>query len=79
MTTLTVTAKGTHLSDAVRRAIEVTPDGKEFRTARSFSLPREFALIHRVLSSSVGMLCQLEARAPYRAVVEKWMPEIFEA
>lgn len=51
--------------------------GREFRTARSFSLPREFALIHRVLSSSVGMLCQLEARAPYRAVVEKWMPEIF--
>jgi uncharacterized protein YfaS (alpha-2-macroglobulin family) len=30
---LTVTAKGTHLSDAVRRAIEVTPDGKEVRTA----------------------------------------------
>jgi hypothetical protein len=29
---LLVTAKGTHLSDAVRRAIEVMPDGKEFRT-----------------------------------------------
>ena len=65
----------------MQRIVSVYGDvsGKEFRTARSFSLPREFALIHRVLSSSVGMLCQLEARAPYRAVVEKWMPEIFEA
>jgi alpha-2-macroglobulin-like protein len=30
---LTVTAKGSSLSDAVRRAIEVLPDGKEYRTA----------------------------------------------
>lgn len=51
--------------------------GKEFRTARSFTLPREYVLIHRVLSASVGMLCQLQATAPYRAIVERWMPEIF--
>ncbi|HLV78988.1 MAG TPA: alpha-2-macroglobulin family protein, partial [Chthonomonadaceae bacterium] len=30
---LTVTARGSRLSDAVRRAIEVLPDGKEVRTA----------------------------------------------
>jgi hypothetical protein len=30
---LTVTARGTKLSDALKRAIEVVPDGKEFRTA----------------------------------------------
>jgi hypothetical protein len=30
---LTVSARGSRLSDAVRRAIEVLPDGKEFRTA----------------------------------------------
>lgn len=52
--------------------------GREFRTSRSFTLPRDYVLIHRVLSASVGMLCQLEATAPYRAIVEHWMPEIFD-
>ena len=51
--------------------------GREFRTSRAFTLPREYALIHRVLSGSVGMLCQLEATAPYRQIVQNWMPEIF--
>nr|WP_187700651.1 MULTISPECIES: AarF/ABC1/UbiB kinase family protein [Dietzia] len=51
--------------------------GREFRTSRSFTLPREYVLIHRVLSASVGMLCQLEATAPYRQIVHRWMPEIF--
>ena len=51
--------------------------GREFRTSRSFTLPRDYVLIHRVLSASVGMLCQLEATAPYRGIVERWMPEIF--
>ncbi|WP_131884959.1 ABC1 kinase family protein [Dietzia cinnamea] len=51
--------------------------GREFRTSRSFALPREFVLIHRVLSASVGMLCQLQASAPYREIVRRWMPEIF--
>lgn len=51
---------------------------KEFRTSRSFTLPRDYVLIHRVLSASVGMLCQLEATAPYQEIVHRWMPEIFE-
>ena len=51
--------------------------GREFRTSRSFTLPREYVLIHRVLSASVGMLCQLQASAPYREIVQRWMPEIF--
>ncbi|MBB0969358.1 AarF/ABC1/UbiB kinase family protein [Dietzia aerolata] len=51
--------------------------GREFRTARSFTLPREYVLIHRVLSASVGMLCQLQATAPYQQIVRRWMPEIF--
>ena len=50
--------------------------GREFRTARSFTLPREYVLIHRVLSASVGMLCQLQATAPYQQIVRRWMPEI---
>lgn len=53
--------------------------GREFRTSRSFTLPREYVLIHRVLSASVGMLCQLQSSAPYRGIVHKWMPEIFDA
>lgn len=51
--------------------------GREFRTSRSFTLPRDYVLIHRVLSASVGMLCQLEATAPYQRIVSNWMPEIF--
>ena len=51
--------------------------GREFRTSRSFALPREYVLIHRVLSASVGILCQLQASAPYREIVRRWMPEIF--
>ncbi len=51
---------------------------REFRTSRSFTLPREYALIHRVLSASVGMLCQLQSSAPYRGIVHKWIPEIFD-
>lgn len=52
--------------------------GREFRTSRSFTLPRDYVLIHRVLSASVGMLCQLEATAPYREIVRRWMPEIVD-
>ena len=51
--------------------------GREFRTSRAFTLPREYVLIHRVLSASVGMLCQLEATAPYREIVRRWLPEVF--
>ncbi|UVE94809.1 AarF/ABC1/UbiB kinase family protein [Dietzia sp. B32] len=69
-----------HFSRAwMQRIMSVYGDvsGREFRTSRSFTLPREYVLIHRVLSASVGMLCQLEASAPYRDIVQRWMPEIF--
>ena len=62
------------MQDIVNAYGDVT--GREFRTARSFSLPRDYVLIHRVLSGSVGMLCQLDASAPYRDIVSHWMPEI---
>src|SRR5699024_11197519 len=51
--------------------------GREFRTARAFTLPRDYVLIHRVLSASVGMLCQLEATGPDQEIVRTWMTEIF--
>jgi hypothetical protein len=35
-------------------------------------------LIHRVTLGSIGVLCQLEASARYRAVVERWLPGFAE-
>ncbi len=53
--------------------------GEHFRTERAFSLPRRYAMIHRVLGGSVGILCQLETTVDYRTTVEEWMPRIFDA
>lgn len=52
--------------------------GEQFRVERSFSLPRKYAMIHRVLGGSVGILCQLESTVSYRATVKHWMPHIFD-
>ena len=41
---------------------------------RQLNLPPSFVLIHRVLASGLGVLCQLECEAPFRAEVLKWMP-----
>jgi hypothetical protein len=42
--------------------------------SKSLNLPPSYLLIHRVTLGSIGVLCQLEARAPYRSVVERWLP-----
>ena len=41
---------------------------------RRLSLPPSYVLIHRVLASGLGVLCQLECEAPFRAEVLRWMP-----
>ena len=41
---------------------------------RRLNLPPSYLLIHRVLASGLGVLCQLECEAPFRAEVLKWMP-----
>ena len=41
---------------------------------RRLNLPPSFVLIHRVLASGLGVLCQLECEAPFRAEVLRWMP-----
>ena len=41
---------------------------------RQLNLPPSYVLIHRVLASGLGVLCQLECEAPFRAEVLKWMP-----
>jgi len=41
---------------------------------RRLNLPPSYVLIHRVLAAGLGVLCQLECEAPFRAEVLKWMP-----
>jgi len=30
--------------------------------------------VHRVTLGSIGVLCQLEAKAPYRRILSEWLP-----
>ncbi|HEV7976883.1 MAG TPA: AarF/UbiB family protein [Amycolatopsis sp.] len=48
--------------------------GQDFRTSRSLNLPPEYLMIHRVTAGSTGILCQLDAEIPARAIVERWQP-----
>ncbi len=41
---------------------------------RRLNLPPSYVLIHRVLGAGLGVLCQLECEAPFRAEVLRWMP-----
>ena len=41
---------------------------------RRLNLPPSYILIHRVLAAGLGVLCQLECEAPFRAEVLRWMP-----
>ncbi|MCA0146319.1 AarF/ABC1/UbiB kinase family protein [Blastococcus sp. LR1] len=44
------------------------------RLGRQLNLPPAYLLIHRVTIGSIGVLCQLDADAPWRAVLEEWLP-----
>jgi predicted unusual protein kinase regulating ubiquinone biosynthesis (AarF/ABC1/UbiB family) len=44
------------------------------RLGRQLNLPPAYLLIHRVTIGSIGVLCQLDAQAPYRGVCEEWLP-----
>jgi hypothetical protein len=50
------------------------PRNDEARVARQLNLPPSYLLIHRVTLGSIGVLCQLGATAPYRALAERWQP-----
>ena len=41
---------------------------------RRLNLPPSYLLIHRVLAAGLGVLCQLECEAPFRAEVLRWLP-----
>jgi len=55
-----------------------SPRSPAYQFGRQLNLPPAYLLIHRVTLGSIGVLCQLEARAPYRSVVERWLPGFVE-
>jgi len=50
------------------------PAHPEAQIALRLNLPPEYLLIHRTLVGSVGVLCQLEAEAPFGALLEELAP-----
>lgn len=54
------------------------PRSPAYQLGRQLNLPPSYLLIHRVTLGSIGVLCQLEAKAHYRAVVERWQPGFVE-
>ncbi|MDG4833192.1 AarF/ABC1/UbiB kinase family protein [Solwaraspora sp. WMMD1047] len=51
-----------------------SPRSPAFQLSRQLNLPPSYLLIHRVTLGSIGVLCQLEARAAYRSILERWLP-----
>lgn len=50
----------------------------ESKLARHLNLPPAYLMIHRVTLGSLGVLCQLDATAPFRRIVERWLPGFAE-
>lgn len=50
------------------------PRSPAYQLNRNLNLPPSYLLIHRVTLGSIGVLCQLEARAAYRPILERWLP-----
>ncbi|WP_329104224.1 AarF/ABC1/UbiB kinase family protein [Micromonospora sp. NBC_01699] len=50
------------------------PRSPAYQLSRQLNLPPSYLLIHRVTLGSIGILSQLEAKAPYRAIVQRWLP-----
>ncbi len=48
--------------------------GSHFRTRACPHLPAEYLMIFRLLLGSVGICAQLDACAPYMAILTKWLP-----
>jgi predicted unusual protein kinase regulating ubiquinone biosynthesis (AarF/ABC1/UbiB family) len=50
----------------------------QFRTVRSLNMPPEYVMIFRVLGGLVGICAQLDAYAPYMAILTEWLPGFTE-
>jgi len=46
--------------------------------SRKFNVPPSYVLIHRVSTSGIGVLCQLECEGAFRAEVLRWIPGYLE-
>ena len=57
-----------------RRPGSRDPRNEAAQMGRQLNLPPSYLLIHRVTIGSIGVLCQLDAEAPYRGIVERWQP-----
>jgi predicted unusual protein kinase regulating ubiquinone biosynthesis (AarF/ABC1/UbiB family) len=51
-----------------------SPRSPAYQLGRHLNLPPSYLLVHRVTLGSIGVLCQLEAQARYREIVERWLP-----
>ncbi len=49
-------------------------DVRAANVTRRLNLPPSYVLIHRVSTSGIGVLCQLESAGPFRAEVLRWVP-----
>jgi predicted unusual protein kinase regulating ubiquinone biosynthesis (AarF/ABC1/UbiB family) len=56
-----------------------SPRSPAYHLGKYLNLPPAYLMIHRVTLGSIGVLCQLAAKAPYRAVVEEWLPGFADA
>lgn len=50
--------------------------GDVYKTSRNLNVPKHFVMVFRVLAGCVGIAAQLEAYAPYRAIMAEWVPGI---
>ncbi|GAA3275765.1 AarF/ABC1/UbiB kinase family protein [Dactylosporangium vinaceum] len=62
-------------SEATRLA---NPKSPAYALSRQLNLPPSYMLVHRVTLGSIGVLCQLEARAGYRQILIDWLPGFAE-
>jgi predicted unusual protein kinase regulating ubiquinone biosynthesis (AarF/ABC1/UbiB family) len=51
-----------------------SPRSPAYHLGRQLNLPPAYLMIQRVTMGSIGVLCQLEAKAQYRAILEDWLP-----
>ncbi|MFB7662898.1 ABC1 kinase family protein [Kitasatospora sp. NPDC056138] len=50
------------------------PRSPAYNLGKQLNLPPAYLLIHRVTLSTIGVLCQLGAKAPFRAEMLDWLP-----
>jgi predicted unusual protein kinase regulating ubiquinone biosynthesis (AarF/ABC1/UbiB family) len=58
-------------SEAARIA---SPRSPAYAMGRQLNLPPAYLMIQRVTMGTIGVLCQLEAKAPYRDVISTYLP-----